>query len=92
MVEDPTTNAGRSNLIKNQEKAKQAIYDSVKDNIISIITPLKTLKEYFETLTKFYEKKVPSQKRDLKNKLQNVKMEKDKTAETFFTKISQVRD
>ena len=32
MIEDPTTNAGRTNYKKNQAKEKRMIYDSVKDN------------------------------------------------------------
>ena len=57
-----------------------------------VITPLKTTKEWFDTLTNFYEKKALSQKRALKNKFQNLKMDKDETMATFFTKISHIRD
>jgi hypothetical protein len=39
-----------------------------------------------------YEKKASSQKRVLKNKLRTLKMEKDDTVASFFTKISQIRD
>ena len=57
------------------------MYDSMKDNLMSMITPLKTTKECFETLTNLYEKKDPTQNRDLKNKLCNLNMEKDETVE-----------
>ena len=57
-----------------------------------MITPLKTAKECLDTLTNLYEKKALSQKRVLNNKLQNLKMEKDETMASFFTKISRVRD
>ena len=92
VIEEPTSNAGRTNYKKNQAKEKWIIYDSVKDNLMSVITPLKTEKEFFDTLTNLYEKKAPNQKRDLKNKLRSMKMEKDETVEYFFTNISQVRD
>ena len=92
VVEGPTTNARCTAFKKNQAKAKRIIYDSVKNNLMSVITPLKTVKECFDTLTKLYEKKAPSQKRALKNKLCNSKMEKDEYVASFFTKISQVRD
>ena len=59
---------------------------------MSVITPLKMSKECFDTLTNFYEKKAPTQKRDLKNKLCNMNMERDETIASFFTKISQVKD
>jgi hypothetical protein len=55
--EEPNSNAGRANFKKNQEKAKQIIFYSVKDNIMPVIAPLKTAKECFDTLTNLYEKK-----------------------------------
>ena len=55
------------------------IYGSVKDNLMSVITPLNTTKECFDTLTNIYEKNASTQKRDLKNKLRNMNMEKDET-------------
>ena len=77
MIEEPATNAGRTNYKKNQEKEKRIMYDSVKDNLMSVITPLKTTTEFFDTLTNLYEKKDPTQRRDFKNKLCNMNMEKD---------------
>jgi hypothetical protein len=56
------------------------------------IAPLKTAKECSDTLTNLYEKKAPSQKRVLKNRLRTLKMEKDDRVASFFTKISQIRD
>ena len=90
MIEEPTTSAGRTNYKKNQEKEMKIIYDSMKDNLMMMITPLKTIKEYFDTLTNIYENKAPTQKRVLKNKLCNLKMEKYETVESF-TNISQVK-
>ena len=57
-----------------------------------VITPLNTAKECFDTLTNLYEKKAPSEKRALKNKLRTLKMEKDEFVNSFFTKISQIKD
>ena len=59
---------------------------------MSTTTPLKTAKECFDTLTNLYEKKALSQKRELKNKIWNMNMDKDKTMVSFFNKISQIRD
>ena len=88
VIEEPTTNGGRTNYKKNKAKEKRIIYDSVKENLMSVITPLKTTKECFDTLTKLYEKKDPTQKRDLKNKLSSMKMDKDETMASLFTNIS----
>ena len=69
MIKEPTTNTGRINYKKNQAKENMIIYDSVKDNLMSVITPLKTKNECFDTLTNLYEKMDPTQKRPLKYKL-----------------------
>ena len=53
------------------------IYESMKDNLMPVITTLKTEKECLNTLTNIYEKKAPTQKRTLKKKLWNMNMEKD---------------
>ena len=58
---------------------------------MSMITPLKTTKECFDTLVKLYETKAPSQKRLLKNQLRTLKMEKDECVDSF-TKISRIKD
>jgi hypothetical protein len=91
-IEEPTSNAGSISFKKNQARAKRIIFDSVKDNIMSIIAPLRTTKEFFDTLSNLYEKNSSSQKRFLKNKLCTLKMEKDESVAYFFTKISQLRD
>ena len=62
LIEDPTRNVGRKNYKKNQAKEKRIIYESVKENLMSVITPLNTTKECFDTLTNIYEKKAPTQK------------------------------
>ena len=77
VVEEPTTNAGRSAFKKNQVKATRIIFDSIKDNIMTVLTPLKTTKECFDTLANLYETKAPNQKRVLKKQLRTLKMEKE---------------
>ena len=91
-IEEPTTNVGRVALKKKQAKARRIIYDSVKEILMPTITPLKTAKECFDTLTNLYEKKAPSQKRVFKKRLRTLKMNKDEGVAPFFTKIAQVRD
>ena len=49
-VEIPTSNVGRTTFKKNQAKEKRIIFDFVKDSIITVLTPLKTAKECFDTL------------------------------------------
>jgi hypothetical protein len=91
VVEEPSSKARRTAFKRNQAKARRIIYDSVKKNLMLMITPLKTAKECFDTLVKLYETKAPSQKRLLKNHLHTLKLEKDESVNSF-TKISQIKD
>ena len=59
---------------------------------MSIITPLKTTKEYYDTLVKLYETKATNQKRLLKSQLRFLKMESDEPVNSFFMKISNLKD
>ena len=59
---------------------------------MSIITPLKTAKECYDTLVTLYETKSTSQKRLLKSRLCFLKMENDESVNSFFTKISNIKD
>ena len=56
------------------------------------ISSLKIAEECYDTLVNLYEKKAPSQKRVLKKRLQTLKLNKDESVGSFFTKIKQVRD
>ena len=58
-IEEPTSNAGRIVFKKKQAKDRRIIYDLVKETLMPTITPLKTAKECFDTLTNLYEKKAP---------------------------------
>ena len=86
-IEGPTSNVGRIAFKKKQAKARRIIYDSVKETLMPTITPLKTAKECFDTLTNLYEKKAPNQKRVLKKRLRTLKMDKDEEVPPFFTKL-----
>ena len=60
VVEEHTSNARRATFRKNQDKAKQIIFDSVKDSIMPAMISLMTAKEYMDTLVNLYEKKARS--------------------------------
>jgi hypothetical protein len=92
VIEEPTSNRGRSSYKKRQDRDKRIIFDSVKDNMIPLIGHIRTTKECFDALENIYEKKAPTQKRILKKQLRTLKMEKDKTISAFFSKIAQTRD
>jgi hypothetical protein len=60
--------------------------------MMPLIGHLRTAKECFDALANLYEKKAPTQKRILKKQLRTLKMGKDDTVVTFFSKIAQTKD
>ena len=92
VTEEPTTNAGRLAYKRKQGKARRVIYDSIREELMPNITSLKTAKKCYDTLINLYEKKATSQKRVLKKRLRTLKLNKDESVGSFFTKIAQVRD
>jgi hypothetical protein len=92
VVEEPTTNAGKTAFRKSQAKAKRIIFDSVKDSIMPTMTSLMTAKDCMDTLVNRYEKQTPSQKMTLRHKLKYLKMEKGESIASFYSRIAKIRD
>jgi hypothetical protein len=92
VIEEPTSNTAREAYRKKQTKAKRTIFYSVKDNMMPIIGHLRTVKECFDALENLYEKKAPTQKIILKKQLHTLRMGKNESVATFFSKIAQTRD
>ena len=57
-----------------------------------VLAPLRIAKECFDTLVNLHKKKAPTERRSLKKQLRSLKMEKDETVATFFSRITQIRD
>ena len=77
---------------KNLVKAKKIIADSIKDHLIPQVSSLKTPKEKFDSLTKLFEGKNINQKMTLRNQLKNVKIQNAETIQSYFTRISQIKE
>jgi hypothetical protein len=65
VIEEPTSNTARATYRKKQAKAKRIIFYSVKDSMMPIIGHLRTAKECFDALANLYEKKAPTQKKNI---------------------------
>jgi hypothetical protein len=91
-IEEPTTNTVRAAYKRKQTKDKRIIFYYIKDNMMPIISHLRTAKDCFDALENLYEKKTPTQKRILKKQLRTLKMGNNDTVVTFFSKIVQTRD
>ena len=71
---------------------KRIIADSIKDHIIPHVSFLKTPKEMFDALTKLFEGKNINRKMTLRNQLKNVKIQNEETIQSYFTRVSQIKE
>ena len=56
------------------------------------MSSLKTPKEMFDSLTKLFEGKNINQKMTLRNQLKNVKIQNAGTIQSYFTRVSQIKE
>ena len=73
-------------------KAKRIIADSMKDHLIPHVSSLRTPKEMFDALSCLYEGKNINQKMTLRTQLKNVKMQDLESIQSYFTRVSQIRE
>ena len=73
-------------------KAKRIIADSIKDNLIPLVSSLKTPKEVFDALAKLFKEKSINHKMELRNQLKNVKIQNSKTMQSYFTMVAQIKE
>ena len=72
--------------------AKRIIADSINDHLSSQVSSLKTPKEMFDALTKLFEGNIINRKMTLINQLKNVKIQNADTIQSYFTRVSQIKE
>ena len=72
--------------------AKRIITDSIKDHLIPQVSSTKTPKAMFDALTKLFEWKNINRKMTLRNQLKNVKIQNAETIQSYFTRVSQIKE
>jgi hypothetical protein len=77
---------------KKDAKAKRIILEGVKDHIIPHIAGKKTAKEMWTAIIGLYQGTSEARKFVLGDKLRNIKMAKSKSAVSYLTKFTQVKD
>ena len=77
---------------KNLVKAKKIIADSIMGHLIPQVYSIKTLKEMFDSLTKLFEINNIKQKMTLRKQLKNVKIQNAKTIQSYFMRVSQIKE
>ena len=73
-------------------RAKRIIADSIKDHLIPHVSSLKTPEKMFDALIKLFEWKNINQKMTLRNQLKNVKIQHSKIIQSYFTRVSQIKE
>ena len=77
---------------KNLVKAKRMIADYIKDHLKPHVYSLNTPKEMFDSLTKLFKGKNINWKMTLQSKLKNVKIQNAETIQSYFTRVSQIKE
>ena len=77
---------------KSLVKEKRIIADSIKDHLIPHVSSLKTPKQMFDALSRLYEGKDINRKMTLRTQLKNVKMQDSESIQSYFTRVSQIRE
>ena len=77
---------------KKMVMAKRIITNSIKDHLIPHVSSLKTPKAMFDALTKLFEGKNINQKMTLRNQLKNVKIQNAETIQSYFTRVSHIKE
>jgi hypothetical protein len=72
-------------------KDRNIIIYSIRDHLLPHISTLKTTYLMYDVLKKMFERNNTNRALTLKHQLQNLKMTKDDTIDTFFMKISEIK-
>ena len=76
---------------KNLVKAKNIIIDSITNQLVPQVSSLKT-PNMFDSLTKLFEGKNIIQNMTLRNQLKNVNIQNAETIQSYFTRVSQIKE
>jgi hypothetical protein len=91
-VPKPNEDEAKAKYKKNLVKAKRIIADSIKDHFIPHVSSLTTPKQMFDALSRLYEGKNINRKTTLRTQLKNVKMQSSETIQSYFTRVSQIKE
>jgi len=91
-IKEPEEEEARAKHKKEMIRAKRIIADSIKDTLIPQVSSLKTPKAMFDALTRLFEGKNINRKMTLSSQLKNVKMQSSETIQSYFTRVSQIKE
>ena len=91
-IPEPEGDEDKAKHKKSLVKAKRIIVDSIKDYLVPHVSSLKTPKQMFDALSRLYEGKNINRKMTLRTQLKNVKMQDSESIQSYFTRVSQIRE
>ena len=91
-VLEPKEDVAKAKYKKSLFKAKRIIVDSIKDHLIPHVSSLTTPKQMFDALSRLYKGKNINQKMTLRTQLKSVKMQSSETIQSYFTRVSQIKE
>lgn len=82
----------KSKYNKGEVKAKKIIIESLRDHLVTYVAKLKKFKEMYDRMVGMYEVKNLNHILSLKNQFKDIKMKKGETVQSYFMRISQLKD
>ena len=77
---------------KEMIKAKRIIANPIKDHLIPLVSSRRKPKEMFYSLSSLFEGRNTNKKMTLINQLKSVKVQKSETMQSYFTRVSQIKE
>ena len=77
---------------KDMIKFSRIIANSIKDHLIPRVSSKNTPKEMFDVLTSLFEGKNINRRMTLRNQLKDVKIQKAKTMQSYFLRVSHIKE
>ena len=91
-IPEPEGDEAKAIYKKTMVKANRIIVDSIKDHMIPHVSSLKTPKQMFDALSRLYEGNNINRKMTLRTQLKNVKMQDSESIQSYFTRVSQIKE
>ena len=92
VVKEPKGEEAKAKHKKDMIKVKRRITNSMKDKLISQVSSKNTPKEIFDALTNMFEGKNINRRMTLRNQLKGVKIQNTKTIQSYFSRVSKIKE
>jgi hypothetical protein len=91
-IEELEGDEAKAKYKKDMIKEKSIIADSINNHLIPHVSTLKTPKKKMDSLSHLFEGKNINQKMTLRTQIKNVKMKNSETIQSYFTRVSQIKE